>query len=98
MSVTEADIAFALELFDSMGSLTHRKMFGGICIYHDGTVFALVSAEGTIYLKAKKDAADALIAEGCERFHNMPYWALPDAALDDPEVALSWAKRTIGSL
>ena len=41
MSVSDADIAGALELFDALGDLTTRKMMGGLCLYHDGTIFAL---------------------------------------------------------
>ena len=32
------------------------------------------------------------------RFHNMPCWSLPDACLDDPEVACDLARTTIASL
>ena len=53
MAVSDADIAFAMDLFAQVGPLTMRKMFGGICIYQDGTVFSLVSGEGRIYLKCK---------------------------------------------
>ena len=98
MSVSEADIAFALELFDPLGGLTVRKMFGGMCLYHDGTVFALMSADGRLYLKAKDDVSADLIAEGGEQFHKMPYWSLPEDALEDPETALDWAKRTLATL
>jgi DNA transformation protein len=28
----------------------------------------------------------------------MPYWRLPDAALDDPDVACDWARRALAVL
>ena len=98
MSVSDADIAFAVELFEDLGAITTRKMFGGICVYHDGTLFALMSSDGRLYLKAKEGVAEALKTEGAEQFHNMPYWSLPESALEDPELALDWAKRSLVTL
>ena len=98
MSISDADIAFARELFAALGDVTSRKMFGGICLYLGGDIFALVSKDGKIHLKAQGDMADELKADGTGRFHNMPYWGIPDAALDDPEVACDLARRTMASL
>ena len=98
MAVADADIAFATDLFADLGALTTRKMFGGMCLYHDGTVFALLSSHGRLYLKAKGDLAQDLQAEGAEQFHNMPYWSLPESALDDPEDALQLARRALAQL
>jgi len=98
VSVSDADIAFALELFAPLGGLTHRKMFGGICIYRDGDIFSLVSSDGQIYLKAQGHVAATLADDGSAQFHNMPYWSLPDHALDDPDAASELARRTMTSL
>jgi DNA transformation protein len=73
-------------------------MFGGMCLYQDGTVFALLSSDGTLHLKAPGDIATELAALGGSQFHSMPYWTLPDAALDDPDIALDWARRALSSL
>ena len=98
MSVSDADIAFALELFDPLGELSHRKMFGGLGLYHAGAIFGIVSSSGQIYLKAQETAAAALADQGSEQFHNMPYWSLPDDRLDDPEAASALARETMASL
>ena len=42
MSISDADIAFVKDLFASVGTLTTRKMFGGLAIYADGVIFALI--------------------------------------------------------
>ena len=42
MAVSEEQIAHALELFDGVGPMTTRKMFGGLAIYADGKVFAIL--------------------------------------------------------
>lgn len=96
MSVSDADIAFAMELFGPLGDLTNRKMFGGLGLYLAGAIFALLSSDGQIYLKAKAPRPNDL--SDSARFHNMPCWSLPDACLDDPEVACDLARTTIASL
>jgi DNA transformation protein len=98
MAVADADIAFALDLLSGLGELTSRKMFGGMCLYHEGTVFALLSSDGTLYLKAKDEVAQQLAATGAQRFHNMPYWSVPMSALDDPQEACTLARRTLATL
>lgn len=98
MSVSDADAAFATDLFAPLGGITTRKMFGGMCLYQGGTVFALLSSDGRLYLKAKDDLADQLQSGGSTQFHNMPYWSLPEAALDDPEEACALARQTLAQL
>lgn len=98
MAISEADIAFATDLFAALGQLTTRKMFGGMCLYQRGVVFALVSSEGRIYLKVRGALADELRDQGSEQFHNMPYWSLPEAALEDTEKALDFARRALDLL
>ena len=109
MSVSDEEIAHALELFDGLGGLTTRKMMGGLCIYHDGTIFALLMSDGQLFLKGMGDFRDVLDAEGCTRwtYENpnakrkptaMPYWTMPEAALDDPEEAVAWARRALEHL
>ena len=98
MAVSDADIAFATDLFAELGKITSRKMFGGLGLYYEGAIFAVVSSEGRIYVKISGDTAAALGKEGAEQFHNMPYWSIPDAALDDPGEACTLARRTIASL
>ena len=98
MAVSEADIAFATDLFADLGPVTTRKMFGGMCLYLDGTVFALMTSEGQLHLKAKPPLSERLAAHGATQFHNMPYWSIPEAALDDPAEACALARETLQTL
>jgi DNA transformation protein len=43
-------LEFVIEQLSSLGRITARSMFGGHCLYCDGTVFALL-AGNTLYLK-----------------------------------------------
>ena len=107
MSVAEADIAFARELFADLGIISHRKMIGGAALYCDGAIFASLDSDGRIYLRAEGKMAERLAAEGARQFSyirkkdgktaSMGYWSLPDAALDDPGAACDWARQAMNA-
>ncbi len=107
MSLSQADADFAKELFAGLGPLTTCKMMGGLCLYHDGTIFAIVHGDGSIFLKGGNGFGDELEAAGARRWTYsredgreaaMPYWSLPDDALDDPDLACDWARRALAHL
>jgi len=78
-------------------------MFGGAGIYLDDAMFALV-VEDTLYMKADAELAAAYAEAGSAAFtydtRNGPrtipgLMRLPDSALDDPDEALDWARRSL---
>ena len=103
MSVSDEDIAFARDLFAPLGDITTRKMFGGLGIYCDGVIFSILMRDAAVLIKAKGDLVDALKDQGSLQFGhdhekkkgNMPYWSLPEDALDDPELACDWARKSL---
>lgn len=102
MAVTDDQVAFVRDLFRAIPGVTTRKMFGGLGIYSEGTIFALIGPGDAIMVKARGALADDLAAEGSEQFRtyegktvNMPYWTLPESALDDPDEAADWARRSL---
>ena len=68
MSISNADIAFVKDLFAGVSTLTARKMFGGLAIYADGVIFALIIRTGALMLKAKGALAQELAAQRPQRF------------------------------
>ncbi|GAA6177998.1 TfoX/Sxy family protein [Sulfitobacter pacificus] len=108
MSLGAADIAFATELFSDIPKLSTRKMFGGLGIYSDGVIFALMKSDSQLLLKAQERAfTEKLAAAGSTQWtytrkngaeSSMPYWSLPDAALDEPELAVSLAREALAQL
>lgn len=104
MAVPAATRAFVLELFEDLGGITARAMMGGLTLYCDGQVFAIVTGDERIFLKAHGSLAEALAGEGSQQFSytrkdgvtaRMGYWSLPDGALDDPGEACAWARRAL---
>ncbi|MEC7259467.1 MAG: TfoX/Sxy family protein, partial [Pseudomonadota bacterium] len=101
MAISDSEIAFALELFERLGPLTTRRMFGGMCLYRDGTVFALMRSDGELLLKAAGPFKQEVEAQGWQRWEHtrangvttaMPYWVMPPALLDDPDLACETAR------
>jgi len=107
VSLSPEEIAFAEELFSGLGQISTRRMMGGLCLYHEGTIFAIVLSDGSLWLKGAGDFIAELEAAGCTRWTYtrengrtaaMPYWSLPDAAQDDPDLACDWARRALAHL
>lgn len=107
MALSEEDRAYARDLFSGVGDVTTRRMFGGMGIYSNGTIFALMMSDGTLMIKGAGPFVDRLEEMGCERWRYtrkngkgaaMPYWTLPGAALDDPEEAVALAREALQHL
>ncbi|MCY0095362.1 TfoX/Sxy family protein [Hoeflea ulvae] len=85
------------EMFDSLGEVTIKRMFGGKGIYHQGRILAL-EVSGDILLKADAETAPDFaqagaiqwVYDGKTKPVAMPYWTIPEAALDDPEELARW--------
>jgi DNA transformation protein len=108
VSLGAADIAFAKELFSDIPEPTTRKMFGGLGLYSGGVIFALMRSDAALLIKAKDGPfAQRLADMGCEKWTTtrkdgkssaMPYWSLPETALDDPEAACALARDALTAL
>jgi len=107
LSVTAEEIAFAKDLFAGLGEITTRRMMGGLCLYHEGTIFAILHPSGGLMIKGAGAFQGELEAMGCARWTYqregkketaMPYWELPGTALDDPEEAAALARRALAYL
>jgi len=46
MAVSADQIAHIHDLFADLGTISTRKMMGGLCIYASGQIFAIVSSDG----------------------------------------------------
>ena len=91
------------EHFAALGPLEIKRMFGAGAVYAHGQIFALLD-DGTVWLKADDVNQPLLEAAGSRQFTyptkdgetmTMAYWSLPEAALDDPDEAVDWARQSI---
>ncbi len=105
MAVSAEQIAWARDVFRQVPDVTTKKMFGGLSLYSQGTIFAIIGPDEELLIKARDDLAEALEADGSTQWvydgHKdkkptaMPYWTLPESAMDDPDEAASWARRSL---
>jgi DNA transformation protein len=95
--------AFVVELFAGLGPVRIRRMFGGAGVYAGDVMFALIDDE-TIYLKTDDGLKAELAAEGSVgwvysrapgKWEETSYWRLPETALDDPDEAVGWARKSL---
>ncbi len=103
MSLTDSEITHIHDLFAPLGDITSRKMMGGLSIYCDGVIFAILDQDATLYLKAKDGFAQEMAKAGAQQFESakgrtMCYWTLPDNALDDPDEIAQWGRRALAAL
>lgn len=101
-------LTFVPELFEQMGPVRVRRMFGGAGVFAQGRMFALI-AEDVIYLKVDEALKARLLAAGSTgpflwkpesgpkagQTFEMGYWRLPDSAMDDPDDAAKWGKAAL---
>jgi len=98
---------YVQELFAGMGRVEIKRMFGGAGGYSGGLMFLLL-ADDTIHIKTDDALKAELREEGSGPFvwapQNGPrkgekidlgYWRLPDAALDDPDLAAEWGRKAL---
>lgn len=103
MAVSPEFLEHVKELLGDIGNLTVKRMFGGYSVQLDGVGFGLIFRE-TLYLKTDGLTRAQFEAEGGAPFTygkkdgsvaSIPYCSLPEAALDDPDEAVRWARLAL---
>jgi DNA transformation protein len=87
------------ELFEPVGGVTIKRMFGGLGVFKGGLMFALV-ADDVLYFKADEMTAPKFAAEGFGQWLYegrgksvaMPYWQAPERLYDEPDDFAEWAR------
>ncbi|XKM42625.1 TfoX/Sxy family protein [Rhizobium ruizarguesonis] len=88
------------EMFQGLGPVTVKRMFGGKGIYHLGRIIAL-EVRDEMLLKADETSAPEFAAAGATQLTyegkngkpvKMPYWSIPDEAYDDPDLMAKWVR------
>lgn len=99
MTVSRDFIDFVLEMLEPLGTPSSRHMFGGVGIYIDSMIIALID-DDQIYFKVDDVSRPEFEAEGLSPFEYkkkdgnvgvMSYYAAPDACLDDADEMRHWA-------
>jgi len=88
------------ELFQQFGPVDVRRMFGGMGVFADGLMIALVT-RGEIHLKADSETIPSFEQEGLAPFSYATkngerlltsYWRMPERLYDDADELARWAR------
>lgn len=93
-----------VDLFAPIAQVSVRRMFGGLGVWLDGLMFALV-ASGEVYLKSDEETDPLFDEVGAEPFtfnrHGKPiimsYRHMPAACFDDTDMLELYAHAAIGA-
>ncbi len=96
------DIAAIEDMFQAVGPVAIKKMFGGLGIYARGTIVA-IETNGEFFLKADAISAPQFASAGARQWTydgkgksvSMPYWTIPDDAFDDPDEMANWMRLAV---
>ena len=99
MSVSEDYIAYVLDQLRGVGPVTARRMFGGVGLYLDGVIFALL-ADDILYLKVDDsnrpyyEATDmGPFSPYGENLRTSSYYQVPGDVLEDEERLRLWVNK-----
>jgi len=93
------------DVFAGLGPVTIKKMFGGKGIWHQGIMVGAV-VDGVVRLRGDAISGPEFEAAGGTRWTysakmkkavNMPYWTIPDSAIDDPDELAIWTRKAYES-
>ncbi|MBX3531115.1 MAG: TfoX/Sxy family protein [Rhizobiaceae bacterium] len=87
------------DLFAGLGPVSIRRMFGGKGIYFDGLIVGLDLGDEVV-LKADAVSAPRFESAGSRQWTYdgqkkpvaMPYWSIPDSAIDDSDELRTWTR------
>jgi DNA transformation protein and related proteins len=103
MPLSPGFIDFALELIAGFGKVEVKKMFGGASLTRGGVGFGILDND-TFFLKGDAAFGVDMKKQGSKpwsysigkdgRPREIAFWSLPHTALDDPDEASAFAKRS----
>jgi DNA transformation protein and related proteins len=101
MSVSDSYKAFILEQLQDAGTITARRMFGGIGLYLEGTFFGLID-DDVLYFKVDDTTRGDFERWGSRPFrpygedsYSMQYYEVPADVLEDRSSLKEWTGKAV---
>ena len=94
---------FVTDQLSELGTVTSRKMFGGVGLYCDELFFGLI-ARDQLYLKVDDRTRGFFERAGCTPFRpfldrpgTMKYYSVPVEVLESARELVEWARRAVAA-
>ena len=102
MPVSNDYLAYVLEQLAGLGSVSSRRMFGGVGLYCDEFFFGLIDSDN-LYLRVGDANRADYVARGMSAFRpfadkpllSMSYYETPAEVLEEATELVSWARRSV---
>ena len=100
MAINQEYVNFIMDQLSEFEGATSKKMFGGIGIFKDGLMFAMITSENRFYLKVDSDLIPKFEQAGMQAFDHakrgkgMPYWSAPADVIEDKQLMRQWAEKS----
>ncbi len=99
MSLQQEFAAHIIDLLDAFGPCEARRMFGGVGIFHQGLMIALI-ADGSLYLKADQQTRPLFEQHGSQAFRyfkkekecKLSYFLVPEDFFEEQNACIHWAR------
>lgn len=99
MAVSESTTQFVKEQLSEFADVEMKKMFGGVGIFLNGIMFALITAKGQFMMRVGESNIQDFKAKGSQPFNHekkgraMPYWEVPVEVAENRDVLKVWAAK-----
>jgi len=90
-------VDYVVDLLNPHYPITTRKMFGGVGIFCEYGMCALVTSDDVLHFKVDDGNLADYQAAGMSQFHNMPYYELPGDVLDSQDDLGAWLEKSIAA-
>ena len=103
MAVSPEFREHVLELLEPLGAVSVKRFFGGAALALGAAQFGMIRGE-TVFLRVDDSNRDDFVDAGARPFSYTTkvrkvtvatYYSLPDELIDDQDVLLEWARRSV---
>ena len=105
MPVTPSYVNYVVDQLAALGSVTAKRMFGGIGLYFDGLFFGLID-DDVVFLRVDDESRGEYLAREMPAFRPVRgkpemstpnYYQVPGEVLDDADELVVWARRALSA-
>ena len=95
MATTPEYRDYILDLLSPIYPVSDRKMFGGVGIFIEEGMFALITSEDIFHLKVDDSNRAQYEEAGLPQFGRMPYYQVPEEILESQDDLRLWMEQSM---